>query len=62
MVYLKKLWYVSLKCIYIYHLSYICSVFYEQKQYKKGLSAAREVMKKFPNHGGKRYISEQNLN
>ncbi|CAF0922384.1 unnamed protein product [Rotaria sordida] len=25
--------------------------FYEQKQYKKGLAAAREILKKFPNHG-----------
>ncbi|CAF1021988.1 unnamed protein product [Adineta steineri] len=25
--------------------------FYEQKQYKKGLSAAREILKKCPNHG-----------
>ncbi|CAF0802062.1 unnamed protein product [Rotaria sp. Silwood1] len=25
--------------------------FYEQKQYKKGLTAAREILKKFPNHG-----------
>ncbi|CAF0974034.1 unnamed protein product [Adineta steineri] len=25
--------------------------FYEQKQYKKGLTAGREILKKFPNHG-----------
>ncbi|CAF3920737.1 unnamed protein product, partial [Rotaria magnacalcarata] len=25
--------------------------FYEQKQYKKGLTSAREILKKFPNHG-----------
>ena len=31
--------------------------FYEHKQYKKGLKCADQILKKFPEHGGKSHLS-----
>ena len=45
----------------LFHFSFYSSIshhllfkqrFYEQKQYKKALAVAREILKRFPNHGG----------
>jgi hypothetical protein len=35
----------------ISHHLWFKQLFYKQKKYKKGLAAAREIFKKFPNHG-----------